>query len=146
MKAKDLAEDVMGAFAVAFVGGVSLFTWPALVLSAAVWSCASHAVLAGLSSFQLGSLEIHPSGLANSALLFVALAFIGEHLRESRLAVSQAFRPFALFAAFAALRVLDAPDKAMAVKEVILLATPVAIGVVAWISLAPGLRKSWIDK
>src|SRR4029077_9676635 len=92
------------------------------------------------------SLEIHPSGLANAALLFAASVFIGAHLRESRLAVSQAFRPFALFAAFTALRILDAPVKGMAIKEVILLATPLAIGIVAWISLAHGLPKNWIEK
>jgi hypothetical protein len=139
-------EAFLGAFAVALFGGISLFTWPEPVLSSAVWTCASHAALVHLSSFQLGSLEIRPSGLANAALLFAATVFIGAHLRESRLALSQAFRSFALFAAFAAVRLMDAPDKVIAVKEVVLFATPLAIGIVAWISLVHGLAKSWIEK
>lgn len=146
MRTTHTAENVVGAFAVALFGGIFLFTWPELTLSAAVWICASHQGLGLLSSFQLGSLEIRPSGVANAALLLGASVFIGAHLRESRLAVSQAFRPFALFTAFAALRLLDAPDRAIAIKEVILFATPLAIGIVAWISLADGVPKSWVEK
>jgi hypothetical protein len=146
MNTKHTAENVVGAFAVALFGGIFLFTGQELILSAAVWICASNPALGQLASFQIGSLEIHPSGVANAALLFGATVFIGAHLRESRLAVSQTFRPFALFTAFAALRLSDAPDKAIAVKEVILLVTPLAIGMVAWISLANGLPKSRVEK
>jgi O-Antigen ligase len=143
---KHTAENVAGAFVVALFGGIFLFTWPELILSAAVWICAFHQGLGLLSSFQLGSLEIRPSGVANGALLFGATVFWGAHLRESRLAISQAFRPFALFTAFAALRLLDAPDRAIAVKELILFATPLAIGIVAWISFAHGVPKSSVEK
>jgi len=146
MDAKEKAENALGGFAVAFFGGICLFTWPELILSAAVWLCPSHAAIANLSSFQLGSLEIHPSGVANAALFFFAAVFIAAHLRESRLALNQSFLYFALFAVFTALRIWDAPDKGMAAKEFILLAIPLAVGIVAWVSLGKGVKNRWVEK
>jgi hypothetical protein len=146
MRVGKTAENIVGTSAVALFAGISLATSPAFFLSAAVWICAAHAELASIPSFQLGSVQIRISGLAIAGLLCGATIFIAAHFREASEVLAKGLRPFLLLLVFSALRALDAPDKAMAVKEVLLLAPPLAIGVLAWISLAHGFAPSLIEK
>lgn len=112
----------------------------------AIWMCPSVGVLGSLYSFQWGSLQIRLSGMLNLMLFFGAAIQLITHFRETKAVVWRHYKYFFFFAAYAALRVIDAPSKGIALREVVLIATPVVIAMCAALAINGGLSTRWIEK
>lgn len=145
MRLHRTAEDLTGAFAVAFFATAGLMASSSGLLFMAIWTSASVGGARRLFSFQVGSNTITLSGCLTFLLFFGTVIFLGRHSKVCWKLLYKNYRFFLLFSGFLAVRVLDAPDKWVAVKELALMTTPLAIGLVGEIALLRGLRAGWIE-
>jgi O-antigen ligase len=145
MRALRAAEDITGATAIALYYIGRLFVAPAVLLSLAIWTSASVAKLRSVFSFHVGSTEITLSGCVTFALFVGSLGFLWTRRRATWLLLKTQFRPYLLFLGYALLRVVDSPDKGVAVREWLVMAMPIAVGLVAEIALISGLKPTLLE-
>lgn len=143
MRLASAIEDGFGALAVALFAFSFRITKPSALLWLAIWTCPSVGALSSLYSFQFSGLEIRLSGLISALLLGGSAVLVGWNARRAWEITKRDFHFFFLFVSFAAIRIADAPDHWLAVKEVAIFATPLAIAVVAQITFSRGLQVSW---
>jgi len=145
MRVNRTVENLIGAFATISYCVFSKASNVSSLLWLAIWSCPAAAFIAHLYSLQIGSMEVRPSGILNVMLFTGGLIVVGANVAPSWRQAKNNFKPFVYLVGFATVRLLDAPDKLIAARELLLFAIPLVIAIAAEVALDRGLNPRWIE-